>query len=311
MPHKKILLIANPNAGNKCLKRKWESDIHPFLKSKLKKFDVAFTKKAGDATTIAREANQNDYNIVVAMGGDGTINEVANGFLENSKPINPNCTLGILPFGSGGDFIRTLKIDRDYQKATHALITKKTKKIDVGYIEYKNKTTSPRYFINIAEIGLGANIMQRVNAKNKNLPALLRYLTGTLQGFADYNNIKVRLHLKDQGHFEVNLTNLVIANGQYFGRGMRPAPQAKLDDGLFDVIVMKDVNLVNFLINFPQIYASKKHMTSKILDNYQASQIEIEVLNPKDDLLTELDGENHGGGNQKVSLLHKVITLQI
>lgn len=308
---KKTILIANPNAGNRSLMKRWDKEIYPFLKDTLKKFDVEFTKKMGDATNLSTQACHDGYELIISMGGDGTLNEVVNGFFNNGSLINQDSTLGILPFGSGGDFVRTLRFDHNYKKAATHLTTKKTKMIDVGIIEYSNTDYNPRYFINIAEIGLGGAIMKRVNAKNKRVPAIMRYLTGSFQGFLDYQNIKARIHLKPQGSHQVNLTNLIIANGQYFGRGMRPAPQAKLDDGLFDVVVIKNLNFAKFIINFPQIYMAKKFVSSDILDYFQAEQIKVEVVNKDDRLSTELDGENHGEGNQLIRILPQVLRLKV
>ena len=191
------------------------------------------------------------------------------------------------------------------------LTSKKTKKIDIGVIDFKNKRFKPRYFRNIAEIGLGAAIMKRVNAKNKKRSPLLRYVSGSFQGFLDYKNTKIRIKLDPQGSHIVNLTNLIVANGQYFGRGMRPAPQAKLDDGVFDVVVIKNMNLFKFIVNFPQMYTSKKFLSSKTLDIYQSSSIEVETLDNKHQLHTEVDGENHGSGCQSILLLPRAIHLKI
>ncbi|MBF0103806.1 MAG: diacylglycerol kinase family lipid kinase [Deltaproteobacteria bacterium] len=308
---RKIMLIANPNAGDKTLKAKWNNEIYPFLRDKLKNFEVTFTKKQGDATRIASEACHNAYQLILAMGGDGTLNEVVNGFFKDGQLINPEAVLGILPYGSGGDFVRTLRFDHSYKKAAVHLTTRKTKQIDLGMIEYSNPKYKPRYFINIAETGLGGAIMKRVNAKNKKIPALARYITGSFQGFMDYKNCPVRIHLKPQGTHEVNLTNLIIANGQYFGRGMRPAPQAKLDDGLFDVVVIKNMSLSKFVINFPQIYMSKKFVSSNILDFFQASEIKVEAVDKSHKLLTEVDGENHGEGNIRIKILPGVLKIKV
>lgn len=308
---KPIILIANPQAGGQALKKKWVSEIHPVLKAKLPPFEIQFTKHQGHATTLARRALHDGYRLIVSMGGDGTLNEVVNGFFENGKPVNPQAALGVLPFGSGGDFIRTLRFPRDYRKALTHLLGSATKKIDLGRVHFEDRKLSDRYFINIADVGLVAAIMRRVNAKNKGMPSLVRYVTATFQGFVDHKNTRVRLTLGSGKKMEVTLTNLTAANGRYFGNGMRPAPHARLDDGLFDVVLLKNMTLLRFALVFPQLYTSKKRVPKKYVASFRTNSIRVEALNGKKNLNTELDGENYGGGNQTITLLPKILNLKV
>lgn len=307
----KIKLIANPSAGSQKLQKKWLHEISPFLKEKLPPFDFEFTREKHHATEIARESIKHGYNMIVAMGGDGTLNEVLNGFFEKGEMINPEAGLGILPFGSGGDFIRSLNFERTYKKAYEHLLSPHFTPIDVVVAKFDTPEIPDRYFINISETGLGASIMKRVNAKNRMIPSLLRYVSGSFQGFKDYKNIPIEITLDDNEHLDVNITNLIIANGQYFGRGMRPAPDAVLDDGVLDIVVIKDMSWSKFIICFPELYTKKKRVSKNVFKRYRAKSIRVRCKNDKDILETEVDGELCGSGSVAFSILPKALNIKI
>lgn len=305
------MVIANPTAGKGSLDRDWEHRICPFLKDTLKFFDFEFTRKQGEATHLTSQALKDGYNLVVAMGGDGTINEVVNGFFEDSRPINPDAALGILPFGSGGDFARSIPLPRDYRLAAKTLVTRTTRPIDLGKVTFPGAKFPPRYFINIANAGVVASIMQQVNTLSRRIPALARYLTGMVLGFHTYHNVPVLLRLSPQGTHKVILTNLVIANGQYFGKGMRPAPQAKLDDGFFDVVVMKNTTLGRFMLRLPQIYGMKVVIPGDDVEVFRASSVSVDTLEKSSHLPIEMDGETHGEGSAVFTIVPKVLHLKV
>jgi diacylglycerol kinase (ATP) len=322
--HHKTFFIINPSAGGKNITAHWNNVLLPLIKKQFRNSDHTFTKKSGQASVLTTAALKQGYQRIICVGGDGTLNEVVNGFFENNKLINPRAALGIIPSGSGGDFVRSLGIKHDIIKALKTIKKDRTNKIDVGHVLFKNKKLKPRFFVNIAEIGLGAIIMEHVNRKNRKLPALYRYLTGTLQGFASYNNIPVTISLPHRpvdpsNHRtiepliprpqKINLTNLIIANGQYFGRGMRPAPKAKLDDGLFDVIVIKDLNWLKFFTHFPEIYKQRKKISSQFFQTFQTAKITVKPQTRKTTLLSELDGENHGAGEMTFEILPQALKI--
>ncbi len=317
----KAFLVVNPRAGRGLFKKSWENTVLPQIKKHLTNFSYAFTAAKGDGTRLTREALESGYNLIVSMGGDGTLNEVVNGFFEVKSigdgkqaclvnAINPNAQLGILPFGSGGDFIRSLHFARDYKKCLAAFDTKKTLVSDVVLAQFDNKNISPRLFVNIADVGLVAAIMKRVNSKNRKIPSVVRYVTGTFQGFRDHKPVRVRLNLDARGATVVNLNNLLIANGEYFGSGMRPAPGAKIDDGLLDVVVLKDTKLKTFVTRFPMIYLRKKYGLAGITDRYQAKVVRVEPVD-QSPLETEMDGETYGTGAVTFTLIPKAIKIKV
>ena len=122
MNEQKLILIANPAAGRGRLHSEWETDIKPELQKILGPFTTHFTSGPGQAKALACKAFSAGATLVVSMVGDGTLNEVVNGYFRGGRPINPKAEIGILPFGSGGDFIRSTAIEKDYRKAARRLV---------------------------------------------------------------------------------------------------------------------------------------------------------------------------------------------
>jgi YegS/Rv2252/BmrU family lipid kinase len=305
------MVIANPTAGQGELNRKWDKEILPVLKETLKFFDFEFTRKQGEASQVAAKALADGYDLIVAMGGDGTLNEVVNGFFDGERPIRPEAAVGLLPFGSGGDFARSVPLPRDWRLAVKHLVTRKTRRIDIGRATFSAGRFPPRYFINIANAGVVASIMHQVNSLSRRIPPLARYLSGMVKGFGSYRNLPVRLRLTPQGTHRVNLTNVVIANGQYFGKGMHPAPQARLDDGFFDVVVLKNSSLARFLIQLPQIYGIKPVIPTADVEVFRAQAVSVETLSPAAPLPIEMDGETVGSGSAVFTIVPKAIQLKV
>ncbi len=304
-----IFLIINPCAGNSHSIDIWRRSHLPLLQKILGSFDFAFTQHPQHATELTRIALNKGFKTIIAVGGDGTVNEVVNGLFDEKTLISPQATLGIIPFGSGGDFARTLHLNRNLKNCAQSLLTAFEKKIDIGLIEFEDTLIPKRYFINIAEVGLGGLVMQKVNAKNKSLPALLRYLTGTLQGLHNYRDVVVKLTLDDQPSHFIKLTNLVVANGKFFGRGMCPAPYAEIDDALLDVGVLDDQSGWAFLRALPYLYSKTKN--PPWMKSYRAKEITIEVIDPTKTLWTEADGEICGDGNVKIRILPGALNVLI
>lgn len=307
--------IINPHAGHTRSNEDWQKFHLPTLKIFFPDGDYRFTNHPDHATFLARQALKSGAYTIIAIGGDGTINEVVNGFFENNQPINPQATLGIIPSGSGGDFARTLGLKRTLVDAAKDLLNAKPKMIDVGLIKFSpspipsplTPDPCPRHFINIAEAGLGGLVMQKVNAKNKKIPALLRYISGTIQGLRQYNDIVVKLTFDNQKPHYFKLTNLIIANGRFFGHGMCPAPFAEWDDGFFDVLVLENHSGFKFGRLLPSLYSTKRN--PNCVKSFRCQQIALEVADPTKTLITEVDGEVCGTGDVTFQLKEKAMSI--
>lgn len=303
--------IANPAAGKGRLGKDWKTTIAPLLKSKLASFDYAFTTKSGDAKEIAqRVLTAGQFSTVVVLGGDGTLNEVVNGFMASPSEIRGRVALGVIPFGSGADFARTAGMPRRFEDALAALLRAEIRPIDVGVAEFSDAHFPKRHFVNIANAGVVASVMLKVNRMSRRWPALWRYLVGSVQGFGAFENVPTRISFDDGPAREIRLTDLLVANGRYFGRGMLPAPNADLQDGLFDVLIFKNASLGIFLKNLPRLYRGKISGASSSHETLRCKTVRVEILDMGKNLPVEMDGENCGTGNVTFRILPGAIRLK-
>jgi diacylglycerol kinase (ATP) len=177
---------------------------------------------------------------VVAVGGDGTLNEVVNGFFHNGAPIPTTTRLAMVPLGTGGDFRRTLRIPLDTRAAIGVITTGLVRRLDAGCVTYQDHAggTSVSHFINIADAGLAGDVVDRVNRGPKFLGAATFTLT-SLRTLLTYRNKPMTVSI-DGNTRDIVAQQVVVANCQYFGGGMRMAPAASPTDGVFDVIMVGD-----------------------------------------------------------------------
>jgi diacylglycerol kinase (ATP) len=240
-----MLLVVNPRSAGGATGRNW-----PEIESRLRQrlgvpFDVAFTQHAGHATLLAREGTSQP-DCVVAVGGDGTTNEVVNGLVDEDGPLRPDLRLGIIPRGTGADFVRTLGTPRDLEGAAARLAQGNVREVDLARVHFRDfagKDTL-RYFINEGEIGLGPAACQAVNRSSKRMGPRLTYMWCTLTTMLRYRDRWVTLILDGDQPWRIHLNNAWLANGQYSGSGIHMAPRARLDDGLLDVVVIAHMGLV-------------------------------------------------------------------
>lgn len=248
MPQAKV--IVNPVAGAYSTRRKW-----PHINNRLKdiglSFDYEYTEDVGHATELARAAADEGYQNIVAVGGDGTVHEVANGILSsNSSDI----ALGVISTGTGSDFIRSIGLPRNYDSACSCLIGQRRLVIDVGVVEYQCKgQTLRRFFVNAAGVGFDASVVEATERFPKYLGGTIPYLAGLFRCLLGYRNKPVNLCLEDKVE-AMRILAVVVANGCYLGGGMYVAPQAKLNDGLLDVVVLGDVGKFDLIKSLPMVY---------------------------------------------------------
>lgn len=248
-----LILIVNPHSANGSTGRRWPA-IEDKLRSLLPPFDVAFTERQGHATAIARLA-AGQYGCIALVGGDGTVNEVANGLIADDRPLRSDLALGIICRGTGSDFIRTLGIPRDLEGAAERLATGNAREIDVGKIRYRSPDGSEaiRYFLNEADIGMGAVVSDRVNRSSKRLGGRLSFLRAILTTTLTYRPHLVDLSLDGAPAEQTLLSTAWFANGQYSGGGIRGAPRARPDDGLLDVVCIGDMSQLQKAIFFRKL----------------------------------------------------------
>ncbi|HEX9963083.1 MAG TPA: diacylglycerol kinase family protein, partial [Pyrinomonadaceae bacterium] len=288
------LVIVNPKSASGSTENRW-AQVASDLRAHFGAFQVAFTKKRGDGILLARRGAQNGRKFIIACGGDGTINEAANGILESGADVE----LGVLPSGTGGDFRRTLGIPTGAREAAQGLKTGETKKIDVGratFLNHEGETTS-RYFLNVASFGLSASVIERVKTKNKFdwLPHdLLRgratFAVSTLQEVLDLNFVTVRVKIDEKEEKTLNTINFAVANSRYFGGGMKIAPDACINDGFFDIVNIGDMKTAKILLNAYTLY-NGSHLNLSEVNHINAKRDEVKSADERKEIYLETDGE--------------------
>jgi YegS/Rv2252/BmrU family lipid kinase len=239
----RAFIIVNPKAKNGGVGKEWASLRQVLREEYHGEFQAEFTRAPLHAIALTRQALRENYELIVALGGDGLINEVANGFFENGKAINPQATLGILSFATGADFIKTMGIPEDFRAAVKRLNETSTKLCDLGLISSQGLDGQQiaRYFINIAEFGVGAEVVERVNRTTKIFGGKASFTWSILRTMPFYHNKTVIYSIDKGPETEACINNLIVANGRFYGAGLQPAPEAEVDDGLFDVVVIGDI----------------------------------------------------------------------
>lgn len=295
MAAESVAVIVNPHSQGGGVGKKW-----PALAATLRRsvaFDTFMTERPGHATELAAQALAQGAQTVVAVGGDGTVNEVANGFFAGSVATHPQARLAILPLGTGGDFRRSLGMTTDFDDACRALAAGKTRHIDVGLLEHAaaNGGKGVRIFVNVASFGVSGVVVRMVNQSGKKLGGRLTFMLASLRASFQYENQRVRLCFDDKPESAVDVTLNVcaMANGRYFGGGMKIAPHAELDDGAFDVVTLGDLSFAETLGLTTKIYAGT-HVHHKKAASRRARVVDAQPVSPDQVLALDVDGESVG-----------------
>jgi YegS/Rv2252/BmrU family lipid kinase len=284
------VVVVNPRSAGGKTERRWPQ-LRQIIHEAYGPFEERFTKAPGDGTTLAREALQGGAELVVALGGDGTINEVVNGFFDHDQALAGD--FGVLPSGSGGDFVKTLGTAMDLRDAA-AQLKSAPKKIDVGRLTFTAHDGSEqhRHFINITSFGISGLVDRYVNQSNKPLGGKIAFAMASLRAGARYKNAMVRLTLDGRPPKDGKIYTVAVANGRYFGGGMKVAPEARLDDGLFDVVTLGDFGFSDLILRGLDIY-SGKHVTNPKVTIHRARRVEAAPTDGEEVLL-DVDGEQPG-----------------
>ncbi len=285
----KPFFVVNPHSANGATRRLF-LDAEPLIRSALPAMRYAFTTAPMHAAELAERAALDGADVVVAVGGDGTLNEVVGGLLASGRTAETS--LAMLPSGTGGDFRRVAGFPREPERIARYLVEAERRAIDWGMLEFvdPNGRERQRPFLNIASLGISGVVDKFVNSTSKALGGRVSFLVGTVRGMLNYKNVPIRVTVDGMPFFD-GPTNLVaIANGQYFGGGMRVAPDARLDDGLFDVVVFEDLTKLEFLGLASVIYDGR-HLGRPKVRVTRGTVVQVEAVG---DALIDLDGEQVG-----------------
>jgi diacylglycerol kinase (ATP) len=288
----KTHVIVNPESNRGRTRKRW-GEIRDALKNFIREYKYEFTEKPFQAIDITRQVIKEGTELVIGVGGDGTMNEIANGFFESRVIINPEATLGIVPSGTGCDLTKSLNIPAGLTNALKVITEAPSVLMDVGKVGFKTPEgkDEERYFLNVADFGLGGEVVRKVNQRRleRRASSYIRCLVTTM---AQYKSKRVRIRVDGeilpQGEYLIG----AIANGKIFGKGMKVAPGARLDDGLFDSVLVRSMSFLEFCLHGWKL-VNGSHLSHPKISLVRGRRVEAD---PEDDeeVLLELDGEQLG-----------------
>jgi YegS/Rv2252/BmrU family lipid kinase len=250
----KIAVIVNPRSAHGRTGKRWPA-ILAALQQHLTNFEVFFTERAGHGTELTRQALRDGFTRIVSVGGDGTHFEVSSGFFDGTRPVNPEAVLAILPHGTGSDLARSLRLPRKLEAALPHLVNGRVIRMDVARITCRRPEGGEVmcHFLNTSRIGMGGEVVYQVNRNTKAWGGFFSYCWAMLKTLFVYTDKPMRIEIDGKVTEQV-VKEIIVANGQYDGGGMHVAPDALLNDGLFDIYIIGPVALWDALRSLPLIY---------------------------------------------------------
>jgi YegS/Rv2252/BmrU family lipid kinase len=297
--------IVNPAAGNGSAGRRWPAIAETIARHGYD-LESAFTTGPGHAIELARRFADDGARTIVCVGGDGTVNEVVNGLVDDDRSVNPDTCLAIVPCGTGKDLGRTLET-RDIEATLRAIVSGGVARVDVGRVRWMDERTdqsTTRCLVNVADAGIGAATAARINQSSKRLGGLISYLTGAVRSIAAFEPWDAVVEVDGEVIHDGETGMVVFANGRYFAGGMKVAPYASLCDGLLDVFVLQGVGKRALLTSLlPRVYRGK-HVGQPGVTWRQGRTATVRSCAG---MPLELDGEHVGRTPLTIDLLPRVL----
>ena len=285
-------VILNPAAGSGKSLRMWPR-LQPLFEGRLGPVEALFTEAPGHATQLARGAIESGADLVVAIGGDGTLNEVVNGFFANGKALSEQAAIALFPLGTGGDFKRSAHFPEDSDEVIAAIAERELRHVDACLARFRAYDGTPleRYFVNVAGFGLGGEVA--ISAKRNFLARYSgtgAFFWATAVSFLTYRARKVRLAFDGEATLETSIMEVALGNGRFQGGGMHVCPRARLDSGSVDVSVVRKAGFFEFLAALPYLYSGRIYSHPKC-DFFRARRV---VAESDQEVSIQVDGEAVG-----------------
>jgi len=281
-----VVFVVNPASANWSTRRRWPEIAHRAAQAGLPG-EALISERPGEVAELARTAAEGGAELVVAVGGDGTVNEAANGLIAAGGTTE----LAILPRGTGTDFVRTFRIPTGLDDALAVARSGQTRVIDAGRVDYRawSGEDARGHFVNVASAGMSGAVAQRANASSKALGGKASFLWATLAVFARWQNTEIQVDVDGERRSGL-MEDVIVANCEYLAGGMRMCPEAKPDDGLLDVLLIGDITKADLVRTLPKIYRGT-HLPHPKAEPFQARAVAVDAPTP---LPIQLDGEQPG-----------------
>ncbi|MBI4472021.1 MAG: diacylglycerol kinase family lipid kinase [Acidobacteria bacterium] len=300
-----IVAILNPKAQQGRLGKVW-ADASRYLPASVTLLE---TKRPGHAIELARNALLQGARTIIAVGGDGTVNEVLNGFFQEEKVIASDAALAIVPHGTGSDFRRSLKLPLDPAAAAKVIQNGEPKPIDVMKVRYTRAdgSSAVRFAANLTSFGMGGAVAARASRSSKRFGGRIAFLLATLHTAASFRCCEVLLTFDEGRAVRAVVTNVAVGNGQYHGGGMWVCPGAVLDDGILDVTIVEHLSVFEIVWNLPMLYNGRIYEHSKV----QSHRVKRLSAESSELALIEIDGELLGKLPLSIEVVPKAINVLV
>ena len=278
------VFLVNPASAGGTTGRRWPELAHRAAALGLTG-DTLFSERPGHLRELARDAAEAGTDLVVAVGGDGTVNEVASGLVGSAT------RLAVIPRGTGVDFVRTFAIPTRLEDAVRVALHGATRVVDAGRVGYRTWSgdAGEGWFVNVAGVGMSGAVAKRTNESSKALGGKVSYFWSTLAVFARWQNTEVQVTVDGEIR-SGRMHEVIVANGRYLGGGMMMTPDATPDDGRFDVLVIGDLTKADLVRTLPKVYRGT-HLPHPKAELLRGATVSVDAPDP---LPVQLDGEQPG-----------------
>jgi diacylglycerol kinase (ATP) len=303
VPDTRTVFLVNPASGNGATGKRWPELAHRAAQLGLEGTTL-FSERPGHLIDLAAQAARDGAELVVSVGGDGTLNEVVNGLVR----AGASTELATIPLGTGMDFVRTYKIPTRFEDAVRTALAGTTRTIDVGRVSYREwgGAEGERYFANVGSVGMSAAVAQRANGMSKALGGKATFFYALVRVFFEWENTVVSVQLDDERR-KARLHDVIVANGKWHGGAMMLAPEAQPDDGLFDVVLIGDVTKRDFVTTAPKIYKGTYLSHPKV----ELMRSRTVVVEAPERLPIELDGEQVGTTPARFEIVPAAVRVRV
>ncbi|HLM33085.1 MAG TPA: diacylglycerol kinase family protein [Gaiellaceae bacterium] len=283
-----VVFLVNPASANGSTGRRWP-EIEQRATTAGLVGETLMSERPGHLVELAERAAGGGAGLLVAVGGDGTVHEVVNGLIRSGRAGEVD--FAVLSRGTGKDFVRSLRIPGGLDGAIETARTGRTRVVDVGLARFTGLDGSPAeaYFANFAGAGISGSIARRANVSSKALGGKAAFMWSTVAVFMRWKSADVAVDV-DGAPRSGRMFEVLAMNGDYTAGGMWMAPDAKADDGVFDVVLIGDVTKLDFALTFPKIYRGR-HVGHPKIEHLQGRTVSVDSVTP---LPIALDGEQPG-----------------
>jgi YegS/Rv2252/BmrU family lipid kinase len=295
---KSWFIIANPIAGNQKFSKQWK-EIQQLLNSKNIDYSFVFTQFSKHEIELVQNAIQQGFRNIISVGGDGTLHNIVNGVMMQRYVKSSDITIAVLPIGTGNDWIKTYNIPNNIKKAIDIISERKTILQDIGQIEIATGKIS--YFNNVAGLGYDGYIAKKLQ-ELKRLGSI-SYLIAGIYGFLFYKKSIFKIAM-NQTIIETTCLITMVSICKFSGGGMQFSKKGDPIDGLFDITIVKNITLLDLILNIKKLYNGKIVAHPKVA-TYKTNKIIVDPQNLKP--FIQADGELIGTGTATFSLIEKGI----